>query len=193
MKNFVEEGEEGVKGRRKRKKKKRRIKLLATLTDIVWGSQQPEEQEQSQCQHTAAPCAEWHADSRVLQHALHPGPGAIVWLWLHSCQAAHDVVNIHGSDGRRTVVGSEICRKSSRERHQRVQLRAPLLKCGARALLPFLGLSQEAGVLNVICIMIATVIFDNYNLYSLQYNLAKAFLVGVFIHYPFAQQNAQLE
>lgn len=92
--------------------------MLVTVTNIVRGSQQPdllgEEREQSQGESAAAPLAERCQGGRVPEHALHPVPGAIVWQRLYSRQGAHDVVDIHGPDRRRSEVGSEVCRESGR-------------------------------------------------------------------------------
>lgn len=92
--------------------------MLVTVTNIVRGSQRPdllgEEREQSQGERAAAPLVQRCQGGRVPEHALHPVPGAIVWQRLYSCEGAHDVVDIHGPDWRRSIVGSEVCRESRR-------------------------------------------------------------------------------
>lgn len=44
----------------------------------------------------------------VLQHAHHPGPGPVVGQGGDACHLAHEVVDIHDSDGSGSEVGFEI-------------------------------------------------------------------------------------
>ena len=62
--------------------------------------------------------AGWGARGRagqVLQHAHHPGPGPIVGQRGDACHSAHEVVDIHDSDGSGSEVGLEICKRKARK------------------------------------------------------------------------------
>lgn len=69
-------------------------------------SGQQRQQRQGQCAGTR-PRSQGRA-GRVLQHACHPGPGPVVGQGGDTCHVAHDVVDIHGSDGSGSEVGFEI-------------------------------------------------------------------------------------
>ena len=51
----------------------------------------------------------------VLQHAHHPGPGPVVGQGGDACHLAHEVVDIHDSDGSSSEVGFEIWKGKARK------------------------------------------------------------------------------
>lgn len=77
-------------------------------------------QHRQQCQQDGDQCAGagWGARGRagrVLQHTHHPGPRPVVGQRGDACHLAHEVVDIHDSDGSGSEVGFEICKGKARK------------------------------------------------------------------------------
>ena len=87
--------------------------VLGTRRKQLGQHHQQYQQDGDQC--TGTGLGAWGRAGRVLQHAHHPGPGPVVGQGGDACHLAHEVVDIHDSDGSGSEVWFEICKGKARK------------------------------------------------------------------------------